>query len=160
MNFPAQLLAEAIKKGIMIACAESCTGGMLAAALTDLPGSSAMFDRGFVTYTNAAKIDLLGVSAATLRDHGAVSEETAQEMAQGALSRSDAQIAVSITGIAGPGGSDHKPEGRVCFGLATASKQHSETHDFGALGRAQVRIKARDHALALLVQAVAQAPAN
>ena len=154
MSLAAQILSLAIEKKLMVACAESCTGGMVAAALTDLPGSSAVFDRGFVTYTNAAKMDMLGVSAITLRVHGAVSEQTAMEMAQGALSHSGAQIAVSITGIAGPGGSDHKPEGRVCFGIATATKQTTETQEFGALGRSEVRSKARDHALALLLGAI------
>ena len=139
----------------MIACAESCTGGMVAAALTDLPGSSAIFDRGFVTYTNAAKIDLLGVSPDTLTAHGAVSEQVALEMARGALARSGAQIAVSITGIAGPGGSEHKPEGRVCFGLATAAGVQTETVEFGAQGRDAVRLAARDHALGLLLRGFA-----
>jgi len=150
----ATLLERAIGRGVMFACAESCTGGMVAAALTDLPGSSAMFDRGFVTYTNAAKIDMLGVSPATLDQFGAVSEDVAREMAQGALARSMAQVAVSITGIAGPGGSEHKPEGRVCFGLATRDGVTVETCDFGAVGRDLVRISARDYALSLLLQAV------
>ncbi|WP_339759516.1 CinA family protein [uncultured Sulfitobacter sp.] len=148
------LLERAIARGVMITCAESCTGGMVAAALTDLPGSSEMFDRGFVTYTNDAKIDLLGVLPATLDAFGAVSEEIAREMAQGALAGSNAQIAVSITGIAGPGGSEHKPEGRVCFALATPSTVQAETKEFGALGRANVRLAARDHALGLLLGAV------
>ena len=138
----------------MIACAESCTGGMVAAALTDLPGSSAILDRGFVTYTNAAKIDLLGVSPDTLTAHGAVSEQVALEMARGALARSGAQIAVSITGIAGPGGSEHKPEGRVCFGLATASGITTQTQEFGTLGRDKVRRAARDFALGLIFEAI------
>ena len=150
-SLPAKLLEKAVATGAMIACAESCTGGMLAAALTDLPGSSAMLERGFVTYTNAAKIDMLGVQAATLEAHGAVSEEVAHEMAAGALNRSNASLAVAITGIAGPGGSDHKPEGRVCFGLATESRVITETIEFGALGRDSVRLKARDHALGLLL---------
>ena len=149
-TLPAQLLEKAIASGHMIACAESCTGGMLAAALTDLPGSSALLERGFVTYTNAAKIDMLGVLATTLVAYGAVSEEVAREMAAGALYRSDASLAVAITGIAGPGGSDHKPEGRVCFGLATSKSIITETVEFGALGRDSVRLKARDHALGLL----------
>ncbi|XAT61316.1 nicotinamide-nucleotide amidohydrolase family protein [Rhodobacteraceae bacterium Araon29] len=138
-----------------IAVAESCTGGMLAAALTDLPGSSAIFERGFVTYSNAAKTELLGVSADTLARHGAVSEPVAKEMARGALERSDGDIALSITGIAGPGGSDHKPEGRVCFGLAiSGGAVTSETIEFGARGREAVRIAARDHAMGLLMRAL------
>ena len=148
------LLQEARAKGLWIATAESCTGGLVAAAITDVPGSSAIFDRGFVTYTNAAKVEMLGVAVTTLTDHGAVSEEVAAEMAEGARTRSGAQIAVSITGIAGPGGSDHKPEGRVCFGLATEQGVKTELLDFGPLGRAQVRIAARDHALDLLIRAV------
>ncbi|MFV8557333.1 CinA family protein [Sulfitobacter sp. SBS6] len=148
------LLDRARTREVMIACAESCTGGMVAAALTDLPGSSAIFDRGFVTYTNAAKIDLLGVSPDTLTAHGAVSEQVALEMARGALARSGAQIAVSITGIAGPGGSEHKPEGRVCFGLATTSGITTQTQEFGALGRDKVRRAARDFALGLIFEAI------
>ena len=154
MSLAAQILEIARESGILIASAESCTGGMVAAALTDLPGSSAIFDRGFVTYTNAAKIDMLGVAQSTLAAHGAVSEEVAREMASGALSHSAAQVAVSITGIAGPGGSDHKPEGRVCFGLATAGGITTQTVEFGALGRDQVRGVARDHALTLLLGAL------
>lgn len=127
---------------------------MLAAALTDLPGSSAMMERGFVTYTNSAKIEMLGVSFATLDTHGAVSQEVAGEMAQGALARSQAQLAVSITGIAGPGGSEFKPEGRVCFGTAFEQTIDVQTQEFGALGRDQVRLAARDHALRLLLKAV------
>lgn len=154
MSLTAQLLVLSKQSGVMIACAESCTGGMLAAALTDLPGSSAMFERGFVTYTNAAKIEMLGVSAKTLEAHGAVSEGVALEMAQGALAASKAQIALSITGIAGPGGSDHKPEGRVCFGLATLQGVSCQTREFGPLGRDGVRIAARDHAMAMLLTAL------
>jgi nicotinamide-nucleotide amidase len=145
------LLEYARKRGIMVACAESCTGGMVAAAITDWAGSSAIFDRGFVTYTNAAKIALLNVKPVTLEAYGAVSEEVAAEMVRGALANSDATIAVSITGIAGPGGSEHKPEGRVCFGAATANDCQTETVEFGALGRAKVRVAARNHALQLLI---------
>ncbi|WP_170358739.1 CinA family protein [Ruegeria arenilitoris] len=149
----AEILDRAKSKGVMIATAESCTGGMVAAALTDIPGSSAVIERGFVTYTNTAKQQMLGVQGETLVAHGAVSEQVAGEMADGALAHSDAQLAVSVTGIAGPGGSEFKPEGRVCFGLA--AKGHStltETVEFGALGRDNVRVAARDHALALLAQ--------
>ena len=148
------LLAAARARGVMIATAESCTAGLIASAITDIPGSSDIFDRGFVTYTNAAKTEMLGVSPATLDAHGAVSEDVAREMAEGALARSNAQIAVSVTGIAGPGGSEHKPEGRVCFGLARPGVTHTETRDFGAIGRAQVRQATVDHALALLVTAL------
>lgn len=142
----------------MLTCAESCTGGMVAAALTDLPGSSVMMDRGFVTYTNDAKVQMLGVTKASLAAFGAVSEEVALEMAEGALSRSAAQIAVSITGIAGPGGSEHKPEGRVCFGLATLSGTTTGTEEFGAIGRAKVREAARNHALTLILSALQKLP--
>ena len=149
-----QLATQAKRK---IAVAESCTGGMLAVALTDLPGSSAIFERGFVTYSNAAKIELLGVSADTLARHGAVSEPVAMAMARGALDRSGGDIALSITGIAGPGGSDHKPEGRVCFGLAlSGSAVTSETIEFGAKGRDAVRIAARDYAMGILLEALKQ----
>ena len=149
------LLTLARRASALIATAESCTGGMVAAALTDVPGSSDVVDRGFVTYSNAAKQDMLGVQPATLASFGAVSEQVAAEMAAGALARSRATLAVSITGIAGPGGSDFKPEGRVCFGLATPAGLRTETVEFGALGRANVRAAARDHALALLMAALA-----
>ncbi len=147
----ATLLDHAKAQGVMIATAESCTGGMVAAALTDIPGSSAVVERGFVTYTNTAKQQMLGVRAETLAAHGAVSEQVAGEMAEGALKNSDAQLAVSVTGIAGPGGSEFKPEGRVCFGFAAEGiPTRTETVEFGALGRDNVRRAARDHALELL----------
>ncbi len=149
------LLDRANAQGVMIATAESCTGGMVAAALTDIPGSSAVVERGFVTYTNTAKQQMLGVRAETLEAHGAVSEQVAREMAEGALQHSEAKLAVSITGIAGPGGSEHKPEGRVCFGVAADGQPtFVETVEFGALGRAKVRLAARDHALELLSRAI------
>ena len=155
MKIAAQILDIAREKGIMITTAESCTGGMVAVALTDVAGSSAVVDRGFVTYSNAAKSQMLGVRPATLKAHGAVSEEVAGDMAEGALAHSAAQLAVSITGIAGPGGSEHKPEGRVCFGLAlTGRPPRTETIEFGAQGRAEVRRLSRDHALALLLAAL------
>ncbi len=140
-------------RGWLMATAESCTGGMISAAITDVAGSSDVFDRGFTTYSNAAKEAMLGVSAATLAAHGAVSEEVAREMAEGALARSNAQVAVAVTGIAGPGGSEHKPEGRVCFGIATASGATTETVEFGAIGRARVRQATVEHALDLLLAA-------
>ena len=149
------LLQRARAQGVTIATAESCTGGMVAAALTEIAGSSDVFDRGFVTYSNAAKIAMLGVQAQTLADHGAVSEPVARQMAEGALRQSTATLAVSVTGIAGPGGSDFKPEGRVCFGVAMPGQPtRVETVEFGALGRAQVRMAARDRAIALLAQAL------
>tara|TARA_R110001606_G_scaffold76000_1_gene175819 strand:- start:68 stop:541 length:474 start_codon:yes stop_codon:yes gene_type:complete len=154
MSVAAQIIAEAEQKSVTIATAESCTGGMIAAALTDIAGSSAVFERGFVTYSNAAKMQMLGVAVATLDRVGAVSEAVAAEMAQGAIARSDAAIAVSVTGIAGPGGSEHKPEGRVCFGIAGPQGISTQTVEFGALGRANVRRAARDHALMLVLQAI------
>ncbi len=154
MSLAAQVLDAARAKGVMIATAESCTGGLVVAALTDVPGSSAVVDRGFVTYSNAAKQDMLGVGAETLASYGAVSEETAAEMAAGALARSVAGLAVATTGIAGPGGSDHKPEGRVCFGLANDSGTQTETVEFGAIGRDRVRAASVEHALRMLLAAL------
>lgn len=152
---PAEILAAARAKDITIATAESCTGGMVAAALTDIAGSSDVFDRGFITYSNASKIAMLGVSPETLATDGAVSEAVAVEMASGALRNAGVALAVSITGIAGPGGSEFKPEGRVCFGLAQRGQPtRTETVEFGALGRAAVRKKATEHALALLALAL------
>lgn len=152
----ASLLDAARARGLHIATAESCTGGLVSAALTAVPGSSDVFDRGFVTYSNAAKVAMLGVAPATLDAHGAVSEPVAAEMATGALAQSQADLAVSVTGIAGPGGSAFKPEGRVCFGLARRDRPvTTETVEFGALGRDQVRAAACAHALALLARALA-----
>jgi nicotinamide-nucleotide amidase len=146
------ILHRARATGHIIATAESCTGGMISAAITDIAGSSAIFDRGFVTYSNAAKMAMLGVRIDTLAQYGAVSEQTAQEMARGALAHSDATLAVATTGIAGPGGSDHKPEGRVCFALATNDTVISETIEFTALGRDRVRHAATLHALGLILE--------
>lgn len=154
---PAALIDAAQRAGAVITTAESCTGGMVAAALTDVPGSSDVFEQGFVTYSNRAKETALEVRPETLARHGAVSEPVAREMATGALRVSGADLAVSVTGIAGPGGSEFKPEGRVCFGLARAADPdtvHTETVEFGALGRDRVRRAARDHALALLARAI------
>ncbi len=155
MTRAAEILEAARRKGVMIATAESCTGGLIIGALTEIPGSSDVVDRGFVTYSNAAKVEMLGICPKTLADFGAVSETIAREMADGALDRSQAGLAVAVTGIAGPGGSKHKPEGRVCFGLAERGRPTlTETRDFGALGRARVRAATVDHALALLAQAL------
>jgi nicotinamide-nucleotide amidase len=158
MSIAAQIIEIARSLGLRITTAESCTGGMVSAALTDIAGSSAVFERGFVTYSNTAKAEMLNVSPATLQSFGAVSEAVACEMARGALEAARAQIAVSISGIAGPGGSDHKPEGRVCFAIATKSFDatidlRSETVEFGARGRAAVRAAACDHALMMILNA-------
>jgi nicotinamide-nucleotide amidase len=156
----AAVLAAARAKGWRIATAESCTGGLLAGALTDIPGSSGVFERGFVTYSNAAKVEMLGLDPALISAHGAVSEEVAAAMAQGALARSNATLAVSTTGIAGPGGSEFKPEGRVCFGILGPEGVSTQTIDFGALGRAKVRAAAVETALRLLAVALDQAAPN
>ncbi|ESW62154.1 MAG: competence damage-inducible protein A [Rhodobacter sp. CACIA14H1] len=156
MAMAAEVLQAGRYWGAKIATAESCTGGMIAAALTDVAGSSDVFERGFVTYSNAAKTEMLGVPAALIEAHGAVSEEVALAMAEGALRHSQATLAVSVTGIAGPGGSEFKPEGRVCFGLAQAGRESFvETVEFGALGRAEVREATVRHALELLAGALA-----
>jgi nicotinamide-nucleotide amidase len=145
------ILGAGRMRGWRIAVAESCTGGMVSAALTDVAGSSDVFERGFVTYSNASKVAMLGVSEETLAAHGAVSEAVAAEMAEGAMVAAGVDLAVSVTGIAGPGGSEFKPEGRVCFGLAVrGGAVRVETVEFGALGRAKVRQAATDHALGLL----------
>lgn len=154
MNIPLQIVETASENRKKITTAESCTGGMVSAAITDVAGSSSIFERGFVTYSNQAKIEMLGVSAETLSAHGAVSEEVVREMALGACEAARADIAVSISGIAGPGGSDHKPEGRVCYGLATATGVSTETIDHGPIGRAAVRTAATNHALQLILTAL------
>ena len=134
--------------GWRIVTAESCTGGLVARALTEIGGSSDWFERGFVTYSNEAKAESLGVSAATLATHGAVSEPTAREMAHGALGHARGQLALSITGIAGPGGAvPGKPVGTVCFGWATAGRVESATRHFDG-DRAAVRRQAAAFALA------------
>lgn len=154
MSLGQDILAAARATGTTVATAESCTGGMIAAALTDIAGSSDAFVAGLVTYSNAAKVTLLGVDEDTLSRHGAVSEEVAREMAEGARRVAGATFAVSTTGIAGPGGSGHKPEGRVCFAIARPGRTEAETVEFGAQGRDAVRRAARDHALTLLLAAI------
>ncbi|HLW93585.1 MAG TPA: CinA family protein [Roseiarcus sp.] len=140
---------------IKIATAESCTGGLVAALLTEIPGSSAVVERGFVVYSNEAKEDLLGVAATTLRAHGAVSAETARAMAEGALAHSRADIAVSITGVAGPeGGTPQKPVGLVHFGFAGRDGRIEAVEKrYGDIGRTAVRLAAVRTALELLEQA-------
>lgn len=150
----AQVLAAMQGRSLTLATAESCTGGLIAAVLTEVPGSSAVVDRGHVTYSNAAKVQMLGVRPATLNAHGAVSEPVAAEMAAGARDRSGVSLAIAVTGIAGPGGSEYKPEGRVCFGLADDAGVRTETVDFGALGRGMVRRATVDHALRMVLAAL------
>jgi len=150
----ARLLGEqAGRAGVLLATAESCTGGWLAKVITDIPGSSGWFERGFVTYSNAAKQELLGVRAETLAEAGAVSEATAAEMAAGALAHSRADLAVAITGIAGPGGAvPGKPVGTVCFGFARR-EQAVETETLHFPGdRGGVRRQSVRHALEGLLE--------
>ncbi len=149
------VLAENRARGRTIAVAESCTGGMVSAALTEIAGSSDVFDRGFVTYSNEAKMEMLGVSEDVIATFGAVSVATAWAMAQGALDRSGADVAVSITGIAGPGGATPtKPVGMVVFARAIRGEDPeavvADTRQFGDLGRAEVRAQAALVALELL----------
>ena len=146
-----QALADTLlRRQWMLATAESCTGGMVAAACTDLAGSSAWLERGFVTYSNAAKTQMLGVDAQLIATHGAVSEPVARAMARGALQHSAAQLALAITGVAGPGGgSDAKPVGTVWFAFAGPWGVHSEVQHFGG-DRAAVRQAAALHALSRL----------
>jgi nicotinamide-nucleotide amidase len=136
-----RLLAICKRKKLLVATAESCTAGLVAGTLTEIPGVSSILDRGYITYSNEAKHEMLGVSRETLAEHGAVSRPTAEAMARGVLGRSRVHIAVSITGIAGPdGGSADKPVGLVHFAAATRSGKlvHTEKR-YGDIGRAQVR---------------------
>ena len=147
----ASVLGVLRARGWRAATAESCTGGLIAAALTHHAGSSDVVDRGFVTYSNAAKTDLVGVPADLIAAHGAVSEAVAREMARGALARSDADVAVSVTGIAGPGGgSDEKPVGLVWFGCAWRQGKLLSRKEVFAGDRAAVRAQAVGVALTLL----------
>ena len=145
-------LAQALQaRGWMLATAESCTGGMIAAACTDLSGSSNWFERGFVTYSDAAKTELLGVDPALIAQHGAVSEQVARAMAFGAVRHSKAQVSVAVTGVAGPtGGTPHKPVGLVWFGFQVDGQLSSETLTFPG-DRAAVRTATVEHALQRLL---------
>lgn len=153
-----KLLAVCREHGIMLATAESCTGGLIVGALTDIAGSSDVVDRGFVTYSNAAKMEMVGVSAPTLDAFGAVSRETAVEMAAGALARSHAGIALSVTGVAGPGGgSAEKPVGLVWFGIALRGRPvTAEQRLFEDKGRDFIRDETVKAALAMGVAALAE----
>ncbi len=147
-----QLARLLLQRDWMMASAESCTGGLIAAACTDLAGSSVWFERGFVTYSNAAKTDMLGVDAQLITQHGAVSEPVARAMALGALRHSQAQVAVAVTGIAGPsGGSADRPVGTVWFGWAVDGHVHTQLQVFEG-DRAAVRAAAVRHGLAELVR--------
>ncbi|HJS85991.1 MAG TPA: nicotinamide-nucleotide amidohydrolase family protein [Acetobacteraceae bacterium] len=147
----ATLLDACRARGVLLATAESCTGGLIAAGLTAIAGSSDVVDRGFVTYSNAAKADLVGVPPPLIAAHGAVSEEVARAMAEGALARSRATIAVAVTGVAGPGGgTPAKPVGLVCFGLARRGGPTTAESRVFPGDRASVREATVGHALALL----------
>ena len=150
-NIAKEIIDLANLNKAVIASAESCTGGMLSSAITEVPGSSVIFECGFVTYSNISKMELLSVKENTLNFYGAVSEEVAGEMAIGAINNSKANLAISITGIAGPGGSNTKPEGMVCFSIAFENEiKLTETKKWGALGRNNIRQKATLHGLRLL----------
>ncbi len=150
------LLQACQQRGIILATAESCTGGMIIAALTDIAGSSAVVDRGLITYSNEAKMEMLGVSAATLQAHGAVSRETVLEMTAGALARSRAGLALAVTGIAGPGGgSPEKPVGLVWFGVALrGGPVAAELNMFADNGRDFIRRETVRHALEIGLRAL------
>ena len=150
-NIAKEIIDLANLNKAVIASAESCTGGMLSSAITEVPGSSVIFECGFITYSNISKMELLSVKENTLNFYGAVSEEVAGEMAIGAINNSKANLAISITGIAGPGGSNTKPEGMVCFSVASENEiKLTETKKWGALGRNIIRQKATLHGLRLL----------
>ncbi|MGH1329525.1 MAG: CinA family protein [Paracoccaceae bacterium] len=151
-----EVLEEARARGWKIVVAESCTGGLLGATLTEVPGSSDVFEAGFVTYSNAAKQSMLSVLEGTLIKHGAVSQAVARQMAAGAITYSAADISVAITGVAGPGATGDKPEGRVCFAVAAPDYTFAETVEFGPIGRIAVRNASVDHALSLLMDAMVQ----
>jgi len=154
LSFAKLLLEHAREKGFRIATAESCTGGLIAGALTAIPGSSDVLERGFIVYSNQAKVDLLGVPPTLIEAHGAVSEEVALAMAEGARERSGVALAVSCTGVAGPGGgTPDKPVGLVHIAAAREGQttHHLECH-FGDIGRENVRLRSVEEALKLALQ--------
>ena len=156
-----QVLEACKAQGLMIATAESCTGGLVAATLVDIPGSSAVVERGFVTYSNAAKAELIAVPMGLIDHYGAVSEPVAIAMATGALQRSNADIAVAITGVAGPGGgTEAKPEGLVHFACARSGRptEHQRI-EFGAIGRTEVRHASVKQAFKMILSAASVAGA-
>ncbi len=158
MSAAEAVLVAARAKGWRIVTAESCTGGMLAAALTDVPGSSDVFDQGVVSYSYRSKTAMLGVPEAMLADHGAVSEPVARAMAEGARTTSGADLALAVTGVAGPGGSEDKPEGLVWFAAASPHGTISLCREFGPRGRASVRAASVAAALDLARQVLADGP--
>lgn len=152
LQLAAAVLDRAKNKGLMIATAESCTGGLIAGCLTEIAGSSAVVERGFVTYSNEAKTEMLGVPAALILDVGAVSEPVARAMADGALSRSRAQLTIAVTGVAGPGGgSAEKPVGLVHFGCAMAGRETLHRREVFAGDRSNVRRETLRTALEMLL---------
>jgi nicotinamide-nucleotide amidase len=161
-EYAAHLIRAYAERGLRIATAESCTGGLVAALLTEIPGSSAVLERGFVTYSNEAKSELIGVPPELIASHGAVSEPVARAMAEGALAHSRVEVAVAITGIAGPsGGTATKPVGLVHFACARtgAGIKHLERR-YGDLGRAGIRERAVGDALGLLEEALGHTAAR
>lgn len=152
----AQILEGCKSKGIMLATAESCTGGMIAALFTDIPGSSSVFERGFVTYSNTSKIELLGIDAELIAEYGAVSSQVASAMAHGALTRSKVELSVAVTGIAGPdGGTAIKPVGTVF--IAVAARDNNEVQEYHFNGdRAEVRQQSVNKALEMLEAAISR----
>ncbi|MGM9971536.1 MAG: CinA family protein [Anaeroplasmataceae bacterium] len=156
-----QLVDLLIKNKYTITTAESCTGGMISSAIVDVSNASKVFNMGFVTYSNEAKIELLGVSSDTLSKYGAVSEEVACEMALGASKKALSDIAIAVSGIAGPsGGSKDKPVGMVCFGYVILDKVYSETIYFGNIGRNNVRNKVVEHALNKVINYLEEGKSN
>lgn len=155
-DLAAQLVDLLKKQGKTVTTVESCTGGLLSGAITDIAGSSSVFETGFITYSNAAKTALVGVAEDLLTEYGAVSEPVAAAMAQGARVRAHADLALSVTGIAGPGGgSAVKPVGMVCFGLSVhGSAPQTQTVQFGNIGRSAVRDASVRHALAWAIAAL------
>jgi nicotinamide-nucleotide amidase len=155
MEKAAAILVACTARGLKVATVESCTGGLLASVLTELPGSSAMFTHGFVTYANAAKAQMVGVSMALIEQHGAVSEPVARAMAEGGLSASGADIAIAITGVAGPGGgSAEKPVGTVHFTCAMRGGATMHAHLIFDGDRSAIRLAAAEHALGMMVAAL------
>lgn len=151
-----KVIQAAKAKGLTVSTAESCTGGMIAASLTDVAGSSAVFDRGFVTYSYPSKTEMLGVSPEMLAKYGAVSEAVVKQMASGALSASNANISIAVTGVAGPGADGAKAEGLVWLGLATADGVETLEMNYGAIGRDKVRLATVQTSLNLLFEKISE----